>query len=696
VKYAKQQVDLKSQGFVTFTVELTPEIKATLHDRLGVDLSTVQSIPMRWIKGDTTPHIDTGAHAFDNTYLVYLTDSAGEFIIDGSSYAIQGGDGYVFSEGTYHGTVHTGSEPRLLLGPMSEEGTPVGMFGIAGDGGTTIYIRQSGSDVEYSADQTTWNTIYWPCLVTNTNTATGMLHIELISDITITEQYGYFLCNIGGNIQFGSSSLKSDGTRPIITVDNVLGYYGFIQNGGPAGNGESNIHIYNLEVHAINESTLSSYGNDVAGWIGFAYFGVGATNNYIINCASSGDILQNGGGIVGSYSGSEAGSSLTIIGCSSSGVIGNGAGGITGMNSGINGGSIICQSCWSTGNILDEAGGIIGKTSDSFTITDCYSQGSIGASAGGICGSTCGGTVSNCYSNGSIAANGGGIAGINATSVITNCYSTGNVLDALGGGIVGSGGTPTITNCYTVGTVTSGLGYIQGNSSTVPVLCYSEANSGTPGTWSSVHANTVLQGVPASVVGSTWVATTVNQPYELYAMGYTPYTRENIATISSLVRLYEVTLTAGNSSTSALISGKSYTLLEITNGSADSYGTITINGTSGVISTTESTAPGTYFLYVRNNGSYNITEYRLTIPNNSESDITGTLTVCCQVNVYSMNPQASDYNNEVITNRQAGRAIDRSVDNIYAGIVSGQRTVHAQPIFKSYHDYILYLQGKLR
>jgi hypothetical protein len=37
---------------------------------------------MRWIKGDTAPHIDVGQSTFTNTYLLYLNDSIGELIID--------------------------------------------------------------------------------------------------------------------------------------------------------------------------------------------------------------------------------------------------------------------------------------------------------------------------------------------------------------------------------------------------------------------------------------------------------------------------------------------------------------------------------------------------------------------------------------------------------------------------------------
>jgi hypothetical protein len=81
---------------------------------------------MRWIKGDTAPHIDTGRSDFKHTYLVYLNDSPGEFIIDSQSYPIQANSGFVFNEGLSHRTQDTQNVPRLLLGPMNEFAQPVG------------------------------------------------------------------------------------------------------------------------------------------------------------------------------------------------------------------------------------------------------------------------------------------------------------------------------------------------------------------------------------------------------------------------------------------------------------------------------------------------------------------------------------------------------------------------------------------
>jgi len=116
---------LVTSNKVQFTIPLTDAIKAALHDKFALDL-TVSEIPMRWIKGDTPPHIDSGPSKFKNTYLVYLNDTAGEFVVDQSSYSITANTGFVFSEGLIHKTENTGTEPHLLLGPMNEFAEQVG------------------------------------------------------------------------------------------------------------------------------------------------------------------------------------------------------------------------------------------------------------------------------------------------------------------------------------------------------------------------------------------------------------------------------------------------------------------------------------------------------------------------------------------------------------------------------------------
>jgi hypothetical protein len=129
VQTAKSQIDARASGpaSVYFTVGMTETIRSILKESFNLDLPSAKSVPMRWIKGDIAPHVDVGSAAFDTTHLLYLSDSPGQFIVDSTSYPIMKGAAYTFSESVRHETINTGSEPRLLLGPMSEEGFAVGI-----------------------------------------------------------------------------------------------------------------------------------------------------------------------------------------------------------------------------------------------------------------------------------------------------------------------------------------------------------------------------------------------------------------------------------------------------------------------------------------------------------------------------------------------------------------------------------------
>ena len=142
-----------SSDKVQFTITLTDGIRAALQSRFGLDLLTVSEIPMRWIKGDTAAHVDRGSRSFENTYLVYLQDSEGEFILGTDSYPITANTGFVFSEGTSHMTQNTGSEPRLLIGPMNEFAGPVGEV-------ATIYYYPTLNDANNDTNRFTANQNY--------------------------------------------------------------------------------------------------------------------------------------------------------------------------------------------------------------------------------------------------------------------------------------------------------------------------------------------------------------------------------------------------------------------------------------------------------------------------------------------------------------------------------------------------------
>jgi hypothetical protein len=141
------KAQLSDTDVVKFSLPLAPDIKDKLSTRLGISLSSRTTIPMRWIKGDTLPHIDRGESQFTKTHLVYLTSSSGSLVIDGQAYPIHAGDAHIFSEGLEHFTINTGTTERLLLGPMSETG-----FGV----GAAVYIKyfESRADAENNNNAT--------------------------------------------------------------------------------------------------------------------------------------------------------------------------------------------------------------------------------------------------------------------------------------------------------------------------------------------------------------------------------------------------------------------------------------------------------------------------------------------------------------------------------------------------------------
>lgn len=459
-------------------------------------------------------------------------------------------------------------------------------------GGTIVYIRQISGSTQYSIDQTNWSILSFPVDVTNTNTSLGRLELQFATDIILNSTDQYFNCN-SDNIQFGSTLLKSDGTRPVINI-NIDNYDGFIQNGTNSNPGNNNIYIYNLIVNGSGYTTQIG-----GGWIGKSSFGNGSINNYIVNCTSFGDLpggAIGSGGIVGSYAGTNGGN-LYIYGCSSSGTMGQLDGGIIGAYA-ANNGNVTCKYCWTTGTIQAFAGGIFGDyagVSGSATAINCYTTGSIGNSAGGIFGRYAGNngsaTSQNCYSNGNVDTDGGGIFGVGAGSnsgftIASNCYSSG-VITTNNRGIYATGKVNGIeNNCYV-------------------------AN----GFWSDNVANTHLTGVPLSgTIGNIWVSTVSNTPYLLNLFGYTPYSLNNInLQDSTLVQSYSQNIKTGQNSNSAIISGKTYTILQILGGDPDSYNSITVNNITGIVSTTNQTTTGIYTIYIQNTGSYNITIFTLTI-----------------------------------------------------------------------------------
>jgi hypothetical protein len=491
----------------------------------------------------------------------------------------------------------------------------------------------------------------WPVIIDNSDTSTT-LKVLFTTDIILTSSNPivadklYFICG-NNNIQFGDSALKPDGTRPIITIKDIPNYPGLLLNYNSLFLESFNIYVYNLFVKSVG-SSLAIGG----GWIGQKQFSIN-TNGYFINCSSDGEIPTNCGGIVGESSGGTGGI-LYTSGCSSFGNIQSGGGGIIGAGS-LN---VRCLSCFSTGNIYNNAGGIVGQYASSNTIENCYSTGNIISGAGIVAADSDNSTVFNCYNTGTVSVGGGGIFGnvITDTSIATNCYTiNGNIF-------AGTLFTPPI-NCYAAG-----------------------------GTWSDSVARVALTGTPSgSSVGTTWISLVPNTPYVLKSFGGSPYTLANIVA-NDIVQIYSASINPGESTIPAPVAGyKTFQIMD------NPEPTITIDNT-GVITTTTTTPPESYPLIIYAVDDYTTTEFTLEVLAQIPilNILAQTIPPCCEPNVPQSNPQASNYNSDIITNKKGGKTLDKNVEDFYVGVATGQRTAYSQPIFKSYYDYMNYLQGKYK
>jgi hypothetical protein len=273
----------------------------------------------------------------------------------------------------------------------------------------TVDLRQlDGSIVQYSNNGGPWTDAVWPVTLINDGTGTSgvgalaalPLIMTFITDLSLNSADQYFIID--------SSNITIDGSDNVVYVNvSTNNYPGLVKN-GTGSNANSDITIRNLGVESTNSVA------DSGGWIGQAYFGNDATENYAINCYSTGDIGSSGGGIFG------LGSSGSATNCYSTGDIingfpGTGGGGIFGQ---VSQGS--ASNCYSIGDIADRAGGIFGFNSQG-TASNCYSTGDIGSNAGGIFGAFSSGSATNCYSTGNYSSSGGSGIGV---SDLSYCYYT--------------------------------------------------------------------------------------------------------------------------------------------------------------------------------------------------------------------------------------------------------------------------------
>jgi hypothetical protein len=209
---------LETRKVVYFSITLTESIRSTLQERLDLDLSTVSKIPLRWIKGDTPSHIDTGASPFEHTYLVYVNDSEGSFVLGNESYPIEANTAFVFSEGIHHKTEGTGLEPRLLIGPMNELAEPVGtnMYYYSTEGEA---LGGGAPTLGYGASYTVGNPVfggYTSWRLASNSTGSSPTNVVYANGQVLIGDGSYFL--------YPANPCFKEGTQILCQIDGVETY----------------------------------------------------------------------------------------------------------------------------------------------------------------------------------------------------------------------------------------------------------------------------------------------------------------------------------------------------------------------------------------------------------------------------------------------------------------------------------------
>lgn len=242
---------------VYFKIALTGSLRSTLQSRLGLDLENVSEIPMRWIKGDTQPHVDMGQDEFKKTYLVYLNGSEGDLVIGNDVYPIEANTAFVFDEGVSHKTEHTGNAHRLLIGPMNEMAQPVGtyVYYYASENDAVNYLTSSpigaaGSYIVISVG----DIIYWRIASSSTGPSPQSVVYSVGDDLNSGSGGGTYY-------MYPASACFLEGTR-VLTLVNGIETYVPIEKLDTNSLVKTSRDGYK-KIELIGRSTIKNPGNDL-------------------------------------------------------------------------------------------------------------------------------------------------------------------------------------------------------------------------------------------------------------------------------------------------------------------------------------------------------------------------------------------------------------------------------------------------
>ena len=131
------------------------------------------------------------------------------------------------------------------------------------------------TNLTYTTESTFGTISTWPVTIVNTGVGTSTtLVVSFASGVTLSSSTNYFIC--------GTNNITFDGSYNVISLSNITGWPGFIQNGSSTTNGNNNIGVQNIFISS-GSSTLAS-GAD---WTTQQYFGKNSTNNKVINTSAN-------------------------------------------------------------------------------------------------------------------------------------------------------------------------------------------------------------------------------------------------------------------------------------------------------------------------------------------------------------------------------------------------------------------------
>jgi len=122
---------------------------------------------------------------------------------------------------------------------------------------------------------------YWPVTVSG-DSWNNKTTVSIANPIAIIDASAYFI--------IGRGNITIDGQSNLLSITNVSGYAGFVQNGNISMNGYNDVTVQNI---IIDASTSTLLGDPSNGWVAQRYFQKQTVNTFVINSSITTTTTRN-------------------------------------------------------------------------------------------------------------------------------------------------------------------------------------------------------------------------------------------------------------------------------------------------------------------------------------------------------------------------------------------------------------------